>query len=68
MQNTNKWNPKGRLHMNASNAKTDHVERNEANEKDAAANSSSEEKKGIWKKYTERLKDTKCSRTSQDCE
>ena len=54
--------------MNTPNTSTDHGKRDESKEKDAAANSSSKEKKGIWKKYTERLKDTKCSRTSQDCE
>ena len=54
--------------MNTSNTNTDHVEKNEVKEKEAAANSNSKEKKGIWKKYTERLKDTKCTRTSQDCE
>ena len=68
MQNTYQWNPKGRLHMNTSNTNTDQGERYEEKEKDAAANLSSKEKKGFWKKYTERLKDTKCSRTSQDCE
>ena len=54
--------------MNASDTATGQVARNESKEKDAAANSSSKEKKGFWKKYTERLKDTKCTRTSQDCE
>jgi hypothetical protein len=54
--------------MTASNTNTDHGEKHEAKEKGVAANSSPKEKKGIWKKYTERLKDTKCSRTSQDCE
>lgn len=54
--------------MNTSKTITDHGEGNESKKKDASANSSAKEKKGIWKKYTERLKDTKCSRTSQDCE
>jgi hypothetical protein len=54
--------------MNSSNTNTDHGEKYESKEKDDAANSSSKEKKGLWKRYTERLKDTKCSRTSQDCE
>ena len=54
--------------MNTSNTNTDQGERYEEKEKDAAANLSLKEKKGFWKKYTERLKDTKCSRTSQDCE
>ena len=54
--------------MNTTNTNTDHGERFEAKEKDAPANSNSKGKKGFWKKYTERLQDTKCSRTSQDCE
>ena len=53
--------------MNTSNTNTAQGERYEEKEKAAADNSSSKEKKGFWKKYTERLKDTKCSRTSQDC-
>jgi hypothetical protein len=54
--------------MDTSDTITDRVERNEPKEKNAADNSSSKEKKGFWKKYTDRLKDTKCSRTSQDCD
>jgi hypothetical protein len=39
-----------------------------ANKRHGAETSGSKSKKGFWKKYTDRLKNTRCTRTSQDCE
>jgi len=54
--------------MDSSNENSEHADNYQAEEKDVGASSGSKVKKGLWEKYTERLKDTKCSRTSQDCE
>jgi hypothetical protein len=51
-----------------SDTKSEREKWQAAKEGHAAEGSGSKEKKGFWKKYTDRLKNTRCTRTSQDCE
>lgn len=54
--------------MNTTNTRHDHEKKYEAKETTPNTNTDGKTKKNFWKKYTDRLKNTRCTRTSQDCE
>ena len=54
--------------MNTTDDKRVEEKRYAAKEGSPKNTSQAKTKKGLWSKYTDRLKNTRCTRTSQECE